>query len=265
MKIQFKKADAAYVDIDKMRRDIANITCRSKTYIEIVCDVLQTMNSVTNNLTYKLKQHMEMAAYKIDDEQQGEFRELTGLIVDYYMLIQDFEFDGRLRKYNSKEYEHYHLYDTKRKIDLFRGVLFDAIVEAIVKKRFESKLFSTGCNVVIEGKVVCIYYDNGRKKQTFDIAGWNEEDRYGEFYECKIYPENYKEENYRLMVKLERILQANEVRDCGFVAVSAYSQTMFEKKIEELEKNCDRKLKKLLVFGKDTMFNLKELEMPICA
>lgn len=262
MNIQFQKSDASYIGIEELRKKIATQACMDPNFIEIVCDILLQIRKQTNDLTYKLGKALDIAQYKISDDHLDSYKSLKELLCDYYILIQDFGFDSELRAYNPDEYKYYRLSEADNKRAVFRGLLFEAIVEELVKERFKDQEFHTGCKVLINERLILIHYGNGRTKQTFDIAGWHLEKQYGEFYECKIQPDKFKAENYQLMLKLEKILDQNKIENYKLIGVSANSESMFQSQIQVLEEDMTDKMKKFKIYGKDTLNRISAIELP---
>lgn len=265
MKIQFQKKDAEYYGIEVFRKDIAVITCKHPVFIEIVSTVLLELCDASNNLTKELCNIMELYAFMIDDSKEKEYFELKNKLIDYFIMIQDFDFDSKLRAYNSKEYAQYGLSDNQKKMNVFRGILFEAIVEELAHERFAVGQFETGCCVIINERSVLVHYSNGRVKETFDIVGWNCAVPWGEFYECKIRPDKFKPENYELMLKLEKYLMRNRVFNYKIIVASADAENNVLQQIKVLEETMSLKLSKLECYGRETIQKIYEISIPIIA
>lgn len=265
MNIQFQKKDAEYYGIEIFRKDIAKMTCKHPVFIEIVATVLLELCESSNNLTKELCKIMELYDFMIDDSKKTEYIDLKNKLVDYFIMIQDFDFDSKLRAYNPNEYQQYGLFDNQKKMNVFRGILFEAIVEELAYERFKVGQFETGCCVIINGKTILVHYENGRVKETFDIVGWNCAVPWGEFYECKLRPNKFKLENYELMLKLENYLKRNRVLSFKIIVASADAENNVLQQIRLLEETMPLKLSKLECYGRETIQKIYEISVPIIA
>lgn len=259
MKIQFQKKDAEYYKIETLRKEIATITCKHPIFIEIVSTILLELYESSDNLTKELDTLINLNKYKVDRSNEEEYKTLKNKLIDYYMLIHDFNFDKNLKKYNPDEYSNYKLYDNQKKMNVFRGILFEAMVEEMVRERFSNEQFSTGCCVIINKTKICIYYNNGKIKETFDIAGWDRHVSAGEFYECKIRPNKFGIENYTLMLQLEKHLLKNKISNYKIIVASADAKNNISQQLNELETKITSKLKKLECYGRDNINKIGEL------
>ncbi len=265
MNIQFLKKDAEYIEIDSIRKSIASITSNKPTFISIVLIILIELNEASNNLLKELDNLFELSKYMVDKSDYGEYDILKNLLEEYYILISDFNFDTKLRAYNFEEYKNYKLSNNQNKMNTFRGILFEAIVEQLVVNRFENCYFETGCLIYINKHKICIYYDNGKRKETFDIAGWNATNKWGEFYECKIRPDKFKKENYLLLQELKKYLVTNSINSYKIIIASADSVHNLLKQIEEIVLDNSLTPEGFECYGKENLHKINEISMPIIA
>jgi hypothetical protein len=265
MNITFKRVDAAYVAVEQIRIDIADVIYKNPYFTEIACDILLSIFKLHNQITKELQDEFELRKYKVDSKDLPAYQQLQELFIKYYIMIQDFEFDNQLYSHNPREYKYYGLSSNERKLDVFRGVLFEAIVEAFVKGRYTKDKFNTGCIIRINNHDVEVYYGNGRRKKTIDIAGWKDHEKCGEFYECKIRPSSFKEENYKYLNRLENILLFRNVKNYVVAFASADSQEYVESKIKEIQSTVTYKPKKIQLYGRDRLINLIDFTFPITA
>lgn len=195
MNITMEKSDPAYFKIEEICEKIAGIVYEHPDFLEDICSLLLYITKASNSITYEAEWFLKNMKCDVLDEDLDAFKILSDQFINYYELIQDFEFDNDLRAYNSSEYGWYKLTNNTEKIKTFRGVMFEHIISAFIKPRYEKYLYETGCKIKINDKLVCVFYGKGNshRKVTIDIAGWNSENKCGEFYECKIRPYNFHE------------------------------------------------------------------------
>lgn len=262
MNIHFRKEDAEYVLVQDIRKDIADIIYENTCFIEMVCEILLGIYELHNNITKEIDEEFKLREYKIDQKDLPAFNRLKDLFCDYFILIQDFGFEAKLRQYNPREFKSYRLDLNEKKLNVFRGVLFEAIIESFIKYRYLETKFETGCVVLVNNHEICIYYDNGKRKKTIDIAGWDDRNKAGEFYECKIRPKNFNEENYRYLNKIETILRSHHVRNYRIAFVSADSQDFVESKIKEIQATVTYKPKNIELFGRNFLTSMINFSFP---
>ena len=265
MKIQFQKKDADYYKIEELRKQIASITSKYPVFIEIVATVLLELYEASNQLTKELSDLMDMSKFLVDESKYEDYKKLKDMLIEYYMLIQDFNFDSNLQAKNPDEYRNYKLYDNQKKMNVFRGILFEAIVEELARERFNIGQFETGCCVLINGNKVFVRYGNGNIKETFDIAGWNCDVPWGEFYECKLRPDKFKIENYELMLQLENCLRRNMISNYKIIVASADAEKNIVQQIVQLEAEISSKVNKIECFGRESIQRIYEISVPIIA
>ena len=226
-------------------------------FLEIICDILLYFEQAIGNITKEVSDEFDLREYKIELKDIPAFRALKALLCDYYILIQDFHFDADLWSNNPREYRNYHLSNNEEKIKIFRGVLFEAIIEAFVKSRYLGSLFETGCVVLIDNNAIEIFY-NGDRKRTIDIAGWDGTKIAGEFYECKIRPTYFTEGNYRLLFKIENALRYHKITKYKIVFASADSQEFVENKMKEIKSSITYEPKCIELYGRNRLFEIRD-------
>lgn len=264
MDIRLEKADTVYVEIQDIRQKIALMLCEHQNFIEIVCEILLNITKADNNISKELGTLFKLHSFEIPTTDISAYNEIKDLIIDYYLLIQDFDFESKLRSNHPKEFRNFHLEQNENKINLLRGVLFEAIVENMVIKRFGNADFCAGCYIYIDNNKVHIYYSNGRRKETFDIAGWDKVNSYGEFYECKIRPDKFMKENYELLIKLKRCLWAAGERTYKIIVAVADSLITLQQRILEIELDIEngKKINDLILYGRGNLEKINEIVIP---
>jgi len=263
MDITMVKSDPDYIRINEICGYIAHIVYEHIDLLDKVCLLLQSITKATNSITREVEEFFLYVKCDVLENDLEAFHLLKNEFINYYELIQSFEFDSELRVHNDKEYKIYKLTDNTEKIKVFRGVMFEHIVSAFVKPRYVCYSYETGCQVKINGQLVKISYGKGneRHKVTIDIAGWNPEDECGEFYECKIHPFNFKEENLQYLMHLHSILMEHAAYlEVGLVTADTTENAI--SKIHEMNINIADKIK---CIGHEKLKELKTFAFPISA
>lgn len=263
MNITMEKSDPVYVKVEEICERVAGIIYEHPDLLEDICNLLLFITKASNSITKEAEMFLQNMKCDVLDEDLDAFKLLSDQFISYYELIQDFAFDSDLRVYNSVEYNRYDLTYNTEKIKTFRGVMFEHIVSAFVKPRYGKYLYETGCKIKINGKLVYISYGNGnsRRKMTIDIAGWNSENRCGEFYECKIRPYNFRGENLKYLMHLfSKLEKDSDFFSIGLITADTTANAI--SKIKELDTNS---IEKIVCVGVEKIKLLKLFAFPIGA
>jgi hypothetical protein len=142
-------------------------------------------------------------------------------------------------------------------------LLFEEVVCAMVKGRYEKELFGKGCIIRVNGVKIFARYGEGdsNHKETVDVAGWNANARYGEFYECKIKPIRFEAENYKLFMQIKNVLDKDEHNRyiLALVSPDTREHLMARKRfIENTNPECNIEFE---VLGREDLFKLLALNL----
>ena len=271
MKIRLLHRDDSFYGINEFIRPVILIAKKKSVYIEILCQILHIYNKVSNSTYSDIEATLKLYEdfYFIDSSELEiyEYKKFSEkLLMFYWEVIEEAESDDSMKRFNPEVYEKYNLGNKSCRFQRYRGIIFEYLISELVKERFLDKLFGTGCRVYINGQAIIIQYGEGNAehKETFDVVGWEENSSYGEFYECKISPERFKEENCKLFIELENVLskQKNTIYLLAFV--SADAQNNFESKISLLEENGVR-LPHIQLIGKENIYGISKYTIPVTA
>ena len=176
MKIKFKHVDDDFPKIEEWIMPIVNISTRYEIFVRIVCELLNVYGEFHESLYNTVEKALKKFRYILDSEDdnlQFSYSELSGYILNFYYNVISDEFARDLFRYDQDKYNKYHFEYAQNRIARYRGLLFEELVAALVKKRFENHMFERGCRVYINGERVMAHYGKGNAshKETFDIVG----------------------------------------------------------------------------------------------
>ena len=251
MNIKFERKDPVYIDVEDLCEKIAQIISGHPDLLEFVCSLLMSIQESTNTISKEVTEFFEICKCDVLDEDMKAYVLLENIFVDYYNLIQDFDFDSKLRQYNGNEYKNFRLYDNVNKMKLFRGVVFEHIISSFVSPRYLGQLYETGSMIIIDGHQILFNYGEGnsKRKMTVDIAAWDDKNDNGEFYEY--------------MMKLSRAIRKDR-RQVITALVTADAQENAESKILELRKD-DEADENITCIGKEHLAELKTFAFTLSA
>lgn len=274
MKIYFTPRDNTYYGIKEIIEPIVDIAITNASFMKIVCSLLTVIDTYDNSdnkfndkirkclLLYR-KLYIEYESDK--DDLLIKFQPLEDAIINfYYAIIEDYDFENNIRAYDEKNYYKEHLYDAKKRLSRYRGLLFEKLVESLTKKRFDSGLFETGCRIYINNSHLIFHYGTGdaSHKETIDIAGWIDDIKYGEFYECKINPDRLAREHYKFLALIIDVLKDNKISNCIVAFVSADSEANMvsrKKYIESLYDDCNSDF---ALIGLEDIYKINSYSVP---
>lgn len=267
MRISFRHVDEEYFGVEEYIRPVANQAVVHNQFICIICEILNVFNKYTEHIVADVKKAMKCFEYRLDKEDKialSAYRELTEKVEQFYWNVVDDEFGEKLREFNEEQYRRKGMRYPDNRLGQYRGLLFEELVSAAVKTRFVGRLYCTGCQVYINGCRVLARYGEGSAshKETIDIAGWDAEANYGEFYECKINPERFRNENYRYFMELKSTLDSNGIQDykIGLVSADATENLRAQKRyLEAQDQNCRAEF---MLIGREDIFSVQSYCIP---
>lgn len=271
MKIRLLHKDAVFYGIDEFVLPVIQLARKKRIYVEILCQILTLYRNVSNStygdIEHTLRLYRNLYFFDSSEFEIYEYNKFSDkLLAFYWEIIEEAEYNDDMNRFNPELYAKHDLNDKNRRFGRYRGIMFECLISELVKERFTDKMFDTGCRVYIDGQAIIIQYGEGNAdhKETFDIVGWDESNAYGEFYECKISPDGFKEENCKLFIELNNVLSQHKdiLYILGFV--SADEQKYFESKISSLEKN-GIQLANVQLIGKENIFDISEYSIPVTA
>lgn len=259
MKITFKRKDNDYPGYKEYIKPVVDQAFFSDTFIEILCEILNVFNEYSNDICYKILKALKLGEFKVNEKEKDAYKSFSNSLYSFYYNVVSDDFGKFIFSKNQDLYNKNSLKFEDRRLQRYRGLLFEALVTKIVSIRFEEGEFETGCKVYINSNMILIHYGEGnaKHKETFDFAGWKEKEKYGEFHEFKINPSRFTKENYQLFAELIRQLNINNVSNyLVSVACADFTTNMKEciKSIEETMEDTEKI--KFEVYGRDKLANL---------
>lgn len=241
MKINFKPKDDNFYGTKELITPIVEAAVVNDKFIGILCEILTLFSTYTEDISNKVQKTMKALEFRIDTKnpvEVSEYAKLKEAVYEFYWQIIGDDFAKELEKSNQVLYRKYGFRFADKRLHRYRGLLLEHILIALVKERFNGAMFQTGCQIYINGRRIIALYGQGNSyhKETMDVCGWIESVKYGEFYECKINPDRFKEENYRYFLELIKCLQENKISNYIVGFVSAESTECIRARIEILEK-----------------------------
>ena len=213
MNVFLKRTDDDYYGVKEYILPVVQAAIKSATYLEILCMILNTYDTYTehisNDVSKALKLYGNLKKEDMSEAELQNYADFSQKLYDLYWTIVDDEFGKEIFKANQDLCNKHKLKLVENRLGRYRGILFEEVVAAMVEERFQEGDFQKGCKIRIDGTWIRIGYDTGnsKHKETFDVAGWKNDLFYGEFYECKVNPERFTEENYRLFEMLWKELE----------------------------------------------------------
>lgn len=265
MKVKLFTVDESYYGVDNIITPVVKLASEYESFTIILCEILNFNCSYNAHICNDVKTALKYAEYRIDKKNSTEYSKyqlFSELVYDFYWKIaEDDVFEDEMRKYNSTQFQKKEFYYPDKRMSVYRGLMLEELLYQLVEKRFEGEMLRKGCRVVINGLMVQIGYNYGNinHKQTVDIAGWVENTKYGEFYECKVSPYNFKQPNYIYLKELKDNLNGANSTMVAFVSADA-TRNLLSKK-SEIEFNT-KMSSDFEVFGRDKIFSLKGFCVP---
>lgn len=267
MKITFRRVDEEYYGVEEFIKPIVDVTISYDLFICIVCEILNLCDSYNEHIVKDVKDSLKLFEYRLDENNQkmfSDYSRLSSLIEKFYWNIVGDDFGGKIKAFNEKQYWHDGLRYADGRLGRYRGLLLEELVIAVVKDRFSDKLFCTGCQIYINrGRIIAHYGEgNALHKETIDIAGWADSSKYGEFYECKVNPKRFENENYKYFMELINILNGNGIKNykIGLVSADAGEHLKAQKKyLEEKDDECKAEFE---LIGREDIYNMHNYAIP---
>lgn len=169
-----------------------------------------------------------------------------------------------MKIFNQDLYQSQGLQEPRKRLARYRGLLFENMIESLVKHRFDLALFSTGCRIHVDKTHLIYHYGEGNAshKETIDIAGWIDDKEYGEFYECKVHPDKFEAQHYCFLNMIIDMLKEHKIDNyvVGFVSAmnTSYAKSV-KKHIEGLNDDCSSDFR---VIGVDDIYKMKTYTVP---
>lgn len=266
MYITFKHVDKNYYGKSEYITPVVEIATENDVFFGILCEILNTYNEYNEHIVVDINKAMNLAEYKVKDAgvDINAYKELKEKVYNFYWNIVDDDFAKELKKYDEDLYYTSKLAYPDVRLARFRGILFEELVTELVKKRFIGYLFETGCQVYINKSRVIAYYGEGNShhKETIDIAGWEKQSKYGEFYECKINPDRFNEEHFRYLIELNLQLNSNGAKKCKVAFVSADTTLHVQARKEYLKETNGILNDEILLIGRENVYAIGDYAIP---
>lgn len=266
MNVFFKRTDDDYYGVKEYILPVVQAAIKSATYLEILCMILNTYDTYTehisNDVSKALKLYGNLKKEDMSEAESENYADFSQKLYDLYWTIVDDEFGKEIFKANQDLCNKHKLKLVENRLGRYRGILFEEVVAAMVEERFQEGDFQKGCKIRIDGTWIRIGYDTGnsKHKETFDVAGWKKELFYGEFYECKVNPERFTEENYRLFEMLWKELEQHFNIQYILALVSSETKEKVKKQKEYLEETVEKI--EFKVIGREDLYNILNYQIP---
>lgn len=267
MKITFNHVDDDYYGIEEHVKPVANIAVKYDIFIGILCEILNTYDTYNEHVANDVKETLMYEEYKIRDKSESVKNDYTifaDKVYNFYWTVVDDEFGKQIKKYDEDLYYKKGLRYADNRLQRYRGILFEEIVIATVEDRFKDSTFCTGCRISINGVRILARYGEGNSshKETIDVAGWNHDVNYGEFYECKINPKRFEIENYKFFVEIKKELDKNGITRYVLALVSAEAKEHLRAQKEYIEKMDSECAIMFDLIGREEIFNILNYSIP---
>lgn len=266
MHITFKRVDKDYYGKNEYITPIVELAIQKDAFFVIVCEILNTFNKYTEHITNDVKKAMQIVEYKFkgSEADMKSYQLLETKVENFFWNIVDDNFGDELKKRDQDLYYEKKLAYADVRVARFRGLLFEELVTELVRTRFDSYEFCTGCQVYINNCRVMVYYGEGNAhhKETIDIAGWEKRSKYGEFYECKISPERFDEEHFRYLVELNQQLKSKGAKNFIVGFVSSDRAKHVEARRAYLKDTYGISNDDILLIGREDVWEIRNYTMP---
>lgn len=267
MKIRFQPRDESFYGIRELIEPVVKLASTNEKYVGILCEILFCFDSYSEHIVNDVEKMMNVFVFRIDKNNPKEIADyltLKKLVVDFYWQIVNDDFEKKLKMYDQDLYKKHGFRYADNRLQRYRGLLLEQILIMLVKERFQMGEFVTGCRVYINRRRVMVRYGEGNSyhKETIDVAGWIEKVNYGEFYECKINPMRFANENYKYFMELISQLRENKVVNyiVGFVSADATEKLKAQKKLlEEDDETCKEEF---ALIGREDLYRVKFYNVP---
>lgn len=268
MKITFKHVDDEYYGIEKYVKPVVDMAVKYDIFIRILCEILNTFDKYSEHIVKDVSDLLKLyEGYQISDMNQSvrnDYAIFSKNVYDFYWTVVDDEFGRQIREYNEQLYIDKDLRYADKRLQRYRGILFEEIVSATVRDRFKGSTFCTGCRIYINRERILARYGEGDSlhKETIDIAGWNHSVSYGEFYECKINPKRFEIQNYKFFVEIKRELDRNRITGYVLALVSPDSKEHLKAQKEYIESKDPKCAISFELIGREEIFGILNYRIP---
>lgn len=268
MKITFSRVDDEYYGIKEYIEPVVNITIKYDNFVRILSEILNTFDRYTEHIINDVKKILNLYKQCYENDmstcQKNDYIIFCESIYNFYWNILDDDFAEKTRVYNENLYFKSGLRYSDNRLSRYRGLLFEELVCATVRNRFIGSIFSSGCRIYVNGVRIIARYGmgNSNHKETVDIAGWNEEAYYGEFYECKINPKRFEIPNYKYFIEIKKVLDANNVKKYILAIVSADAKEHIKAQKEYIESSSAECNIEFELIGREDIHSILNYRIP---
>ena len=259
--ICFEQSDKKFSMISKLSSEIAEIATKNEILVNVLCQVILENSKLRINMRKEVSDDIDSHAYRIPEELLDDFVVMKNYLIEYFLITSDYEVKSQMRTENNFEFDNNFLRIDGTLLDYLRGNLLEVIVEFLVKDRYLSEEYMTGCIVKINKRLVSVGYtgEDGlfHNRKTIDFAGWSKLAKKGEFYECKCRPHSFKKSNFDYLVKLSSELVNARCASSlvGWVTADACQYAL--QKNEDFE-IMSGKMASHKIYGIENIYELKE-------
>lgn len=261
MKVSFKHVDKKYYGVNEYIVPVAKQAVKHEKFVYTVCEILNVYDKYNPHIVNDVTKALKLATFRFGENELeilNEYKILSNLLEEFYWkVVEDEDFEKQVKE------DDIHMRYPDNRLGRYRGLLLEEIVGATVSERFKCNKFCTGCQIFIDRSMIEWGYGNSKHKQTIDVAGWADFVKYGEFYECKVNPKRFKNENYKYFIKLKQTLDDKGAAKYILALVSADSKNNLiaqKKALESEDTDCNIDFELL---GRDDIFNILTYRIPI--
>jgi hypothetical protein len=245
MRITFETVDDEFYGVKEYIMPVIEQCIKNEVFVKILCEILFTFDTFKGSISNDVKKALELEGkvnmYNMDDITKANYKLFSDSLYNFYWNVVDDEFGEEIRKRNEKHYYDKRLRYPDSRLGRYRGLLFEEVVCAMVKGRYEKELFGKGCIIRVNGVKIFA--------------------RYGEFYECKIKPIRFEAENYKLFMQIKNVLDKDEHNRyiLALVSPDTREHLMARKRfIENTNPECNIEFE---VLGREDLFKLLALNL----
>lgn len=268
MRLKLIHTDKVFYGVDNYILPVVEMAAKYNLFIQIMCEILNTFDTFSEDIVNKVKKALEMSRYKVkkvDEAMLEDYEIFSARLESFYWNVVDTEFAKEAKKFDQDLYKKNKLYFPDCRLGRYRGLLLENLIDRLVRDRFLGKKYETGCQISVNGRVILTHYRKGNElhnKETIDIAGWDDSVQYGEFYECKANPKRFENQNYRYFMEIKKVMDTHNVSRYILALVSSEATRYLKAQKEYLEEqdatcNIDFEL-----IGREQIFGIARYVIP---
>lgn len=149
MKVRLKRTDKDYYGVGEYILPVVEAAAKYDQFIQILCEILNTFDTFSEDIVNKVKKTLELEKYKInegDETVKEDYKLFANRLEMFYWHVVDYEFAEEVKKFDQDLYQEKRLYHTDYRLGRYRGILFEVLIDALVRNRYQGrgKRYETG-------------------------------------------------------------------------------------------------------------------------